>query len=119
MGDDERRRSQVVGLNVRRNTAFEVTVAGKNGSRDQALFVDRLGDRSRQRTGIADAGRAAEADEVEAERIEILLEASGFEIGGNDLRTGSQRRLDPRLGLEALGNCIAGQKAGRNQHARV
>ncbi len=119
MSNDERRRSKVVCLHVRRNAAFEVTVAGQNGSRDQALFVDRLGDRCRQWTGVTDASRAAEADEVEAKRIQILLESSGFKISGNHLRAGSKRGLDPRLGLEALGNCVAGQKTSSNQHAWV
>lgn len=39
VSDDERRRSKVVCLHVRRNAAFEVTVAGQNGSRDQALSL--------------------------------------------------------------------------------
>jgi hypothetical protein len=72
IGHDQRRRGEVVGLHVRRDAAFEVAVAGQHAGGDQALVVDGLGDRRRQRAGVADAGGAAEADEVEAERIEVV-----------------------------------------------
>ncbi len=85
VSDDEGRRGQIVRLHVRRDTAFEVAVTGENAGRNQALVVDRLGDRRRQRAGVADAGRAAEANEVETDRIEILLKARLVEIFGNHL----------------------------------
>ena len=56
---------------------------------------------SRQRAGVADAGRAAVADEVEAERVEGLGRARRARVLGDDLRARRQRRLDPRLALEA------------------
>ena len=119
VGDDERRRGQVVRLDVRRDATLEVAVARKHAGRDQPLVVDRLGDRRRQRSGVADAGRAAEADEVEAQLVEVFLQAGLGEILGNNLRSGCQRGLDPGLRLQALGDRVAGQQAGGDQHARV
>ena len=75
ISDHQRRRSEIVGAAVGRHAAFEIAVAGEDADRDQVLLVDRLADRLRQRARIADAGRAAVADEVEAERVEVFAEA--------------------------------------------
>ena len=69
ISDHQRRRGEIIGAAVGRHAAFEVAVAGKDADRDQVIVVDRLADRLWQRAGIADAGRAAVADEVEAERV--------------------------------------------------
>ncbi len=119
VGDDERRRGEIVRLHVGADAAFEVAVAGQHGGGDEAVLVDRLGDLRRQRAGVADAGGAAEADEIEAELVEVGLQAGLVEIGGDDLRSGRQRGLHPRLRLEALRDGIARQQAGGDQHARV
>ena len=71
IGDDQRRRGQIVGLHVRTDAAFEVAVTRQHGGGDDAVVVDRLRDIFRQRAGIADAGGAAEADQVEADLVEI------------------------------------------------
>ena len=71
VGDDERRRGEVVRPHVRVHAALEVAVAREHRGGDEVVVVDRLRDRLRQRAGIADAGGAAEADEVEAERVEV------------------------------------------------
>ena len=42
------------------------------------------------------------ADEVEAERVEVGLQAGLVEIVGDHLRAGRQRGLHPRLDLQAL-----------------
>ena len=42
---------------------------------ERSLLVDRLGDLGRERTGVADARRAAVADDVEAELRERLHQA--------------------------------------------
>ncbi len=97
VGDDQRRRCEVVRLHIRRHATFEIAVAGKNAGCNQALVVDCLGDRRRQRAGIANAGGAAEADEIEAERVEIGLQAGLRQVFGNDLATGCQRCLYPGL----------------------
>ena len=67
VSDDQRRRGEIVGAHVRVDAAFEVAVAGKHGGSDEIVLADGLGDFRRQRAGIADAGRAAEADQIEAE----------------------------------------------------
>ncbi len=72
-----------------------------------------------QRAGVADAGGAAEADKVEAEGVEGFLQAGLLEVVGDDLRAGRERGLHPRRGLQALGDGVAGQKAGADQHAGV
>src|SRR5256885_9044430 len=42
-----------------------------------------------------------------------------FRSVGDDLRARRQRRLHPRLGLQALGARVARHEAGGDQHARV
>ena len=119
VGDHQRRRGEIVGAHVGVDAAFEVAVAREHRRRHQIVLVDRLGDFLRQRTGIADAGGAAEADQVEAERVEILLQAGFLVVVGDHLRARRERGLDPRLDLEALGDGLAGQQAGRDHHARI
>ena len=119
IGDDQRRRGQVVGLHVGRHAALEIAVAGQHRRGDQPLVVDGLGDRRRQRAGIADAGGAAEADQVEADLVELLLQARLVEIFGDHLAARGERGLDPRLLLQAAPVGVAGEQAGAHQHARV
>jgi hypothetical protein len=45
VGHDQRRRGQIVGLDVRVHAAFEVAVARQDRGRDQGVVVDRLRDR--------------------------------------------------------------------------
>ncbi len=77
IGDDQRRAGQVVGFHIGIDAAFEVAVAGEHAGDDQVVFLDGFGDRLGQRAAVADAGRAAVADGVEAELFEVLVEA-GF-----------------------------------------
>ena len=119
IGDDEGRRGQIVGLHIRVDAAFEVAVARDHGGGDGAVVVDGLGDLFGQRAGVADAGGAAVTDEVEAELVELLLQAGVGEIFAHDLRARRQRGLHPGLGAQALGHRIARQQARRDQHAGV
>ena len=75
IGDDERRRGEIVGAHVGADPPLEIAVAGEHRGGDQVVLVDRLADRLGQRPGIADAGGAAIAGEVEAERVQILGQA--------------------------------------------
>ena len=63
----------------------------------RSLLGDRGGDLLRQRPAVADAGRAAVADEVEAELVEVLGQPGAVEVLGDDLRARRERGLDPRL----------------------
>ena len=119
VGDHQRRRREIVGAHVGVDAAFEVAIAREHRGGDQIAVVDRLGILRRQRTGIADAGGAAEADQIEAELVEILLQAGLLEIFADHLRAGRQRGLHPRLGGQALGRGLARQQAGADHHARI
>ena len=68
MGDDERRRGEIIGLNIGADAALEIAVAGENRRGDNAIVVDGLRDFRRQGTRVADACRAAVADGLEAQR---------------------------------------------------
>jgi hypothetical protein len=72
IGDHERRRGEVVRPHVGVHPSLEVAVAREHGYRDQIGLMHRLRDVLGQRARVADAGGAAVADEVEAERVEIL-----------------------------------------------
>ena len=66
--DDQRRRREVVRPHLGMNAALEVAVAGQHG-RDDQLAARSIASEIvvGQRTAVADARRAAVADEVEAE----------------------------------------------------
>ena len=119
VGDNERRRGEIVRLHIGVDATLEVAVARQHGRGDDVVLVDRLGDDFRQRTGVADAGRAAIADQIEADLVEILLQAGVGEVFADNLRARRQRGLHPRLRLQALGDGVARQQAGGDQHARV
>ena len=101
------------------DAAFEVAVAGQHRRGDQIVLVDGLGDFLRQRSGIADAGGAAEADQIEAELVEVLLQAGFRQIFADHLRARRERGLDPRLDGEAFGHRLAGEQAGADHDARI
>ncbi|GJE04384.1 hypothetical protein GMJLKIPL_6346 [Methylobacterium isbiliense] len=119
VGHHEGRRGEVVRPHVRIHPALEVAVAREHGGRDDVVVVDRLRDRRGQRPGIADAGGAAEAHEVEAERVEALLQAGLLQVLGDDLAARRERGLHPGLGAQALGHRVAGEQPRPDHHARV
>ena len=75
VGDDERRRGEVVRLHLGVDPGLEVAVAGEHGADDEVALLDSDRDLLRQRAGVSDAGRAAVADGVEAELLEIVRQA--------------------------------------------
>ena len=94
---DERRRGEVVHLHLRVDAPLEVAVPREDGRDDEVGPLHGLGDRLGKRAGVADAGRAAVADEVEAERLEVGHEARVLEVVRDDLRAGRERGLHPGL----------------------
>jgi len=64
VGDDERRRGQVVHLHVGVDAPLEVAVARQHRADRQVVGVDGRGDLVRERTGVADSGRASIADRL-------------------------------------------------------
>ena len=95
IGDHQRRRSEIVGAHVGVDAAFEIAIAREHRGGDEIVVVDRLGILRRQRAGIADAGGAAEADEIEAELVEILLQAGLLEIFGRPLASRARATSSP------------------------
>src|SRR5439155_25397358 len=91
---------EVVRLHLGMDPRLEVAVPGQHRADDEIALADRFGDLVRQRPGVPDARRAAVADRVEAELVEVLLQPRLLVILRHDLRPRSQRRLDPRLALQ-------------------
>ena len=96
VGDDERRGHEVVGAHVDVDAALEVAIAREHADGDEAVLVDAFGHVGGERAGVADAGGAAVADDVEAQLFEIGQQAGLLVVVGDDARAGSERGLDPR-----------------------
>jgi hypothetical protein len=71
------------------------------------------------RTGISHARRAAEADRIEAERVERRLQAARLEVIGDHARARRKRGLDPGLGLQAATRRVAREQSGAQHKRRV
>ena len=69
VSDDERRRHQEIRFDVLMNARLEIAVARQNRSGDQIVFDDLFFDARIERTGIADAGRAAVTDEIKTDFV--------------------------------------------------
>ena len=78
--DDERRRREVVRLHLGVDARLEVAVAREHCADDEIPLGDRLRDLLRQRAGVADARRAAVADGVEAELVEVAVETGALVV---------------------------------------
>lgn len=94
VGNDERRRSQVVGFHLRVNAAFKVPVTGQYGGYRHIVVGDRFADFVRKRTGVPDASRAAVTGNVEAERFERLDQARFGQVLGDNQGARRQAAFD-------------------------
>ena len=119
VGDDQRRRGEIVGAHVGIDAALEIAIAREHRRGNEVLVVDRFRDLRRKRAGIADAGGAAEADEVVAELVQILLQARLVQIFRHHLRAGRQRGLDPRLDGEPFLRRLAREEPRADHDVRV
>ncbi len=72
-----------------------------------------------ERAGIADAGRAAVADGLEAELVEIGLQPVLRQVVGHDARAGRERGLDRRSDLQAALDRLLRQQPRRQHDRRV
>src|SRR3546814_11566867 len=97
---ESRRRGKEIGAHVRRYATFEIAIAGKHSGRDNVITVDRLADRRCQWAAVADAGGAAIADQIEADSIQMLLQASFGKVVGHQLRSDERR-----VGKEWVSTC--------------
>ena len=113
VGDAQGGRGQVVHLHVGVDPALEVAVAREDRDDGEVLGVNDVRDLVGQRPAVADAGRAAVADEVKAELVEVLGQPGAVEVLGHDLGARGQRGLDPRLDLQAPLDRVARQDARR------
>ncbi len=90
VGDHQRRRGEEGMVDLPMDPAGEVAIAREHGRRRDAALLDRLGHLGHQRAGVADAGGAAEADDAEAERLQVGEEAAAPQIFRR--RAGTRRR---------------------------
>ena len=72
-----------------------------------------LGDLRVERAAVADARRAAVADDAEAELLERLEQARGLVVLGHRARARRERRLDRRLDASGRGRSRSGRAARR------
>ena len=117
--DDERRRHEEIRLDVLVDACLEIAIAGKHRRGDQIIFHHGILDRRMQRTGIADARRAAVADEVETEFVEERLQTGLVQIIGDDARAGRERRLDGGIDRESALDGLFREQTGGQHDARI
>ena len=117
--DHQWRRRQVGRSDLRVDAGFEVSVAAEDRRDDQAVVLDGLGHGVRKRPAVADARRAAVADDVELQRLEIREQTGPHEIVGDDARARRQARLDRGTDFESLLDSLFGQQAGAEHHQRI
>src|SRR5690606_32772865 len=65
-----------------------------------------------QRAGVADAGGATVTNRVEAQLVQVGLEAGFLEVVGDDARTGRERGLHDGIDLEAAFNGLLREQTG-------
>src|SRR4029453_19203330 len=105
-------RGEVVRLYLGVDPRLEVPVAREDGADDEIALFDGRGDLGRQRARVSDAGRAAVADGVEAELLEVRGQPGALVVLRHDLGAGRQARLHPRLALEAALRRLLREQAG-------
>ena len=113
VGDHQRRRGEVARAHLRVDAALEVAVAARAPRRPPGRSPRRP---RRPASGsgprVADAGRAAVADEVEARaRRAARVRPGALEVVGDDARARREARLDPRLRLQAALDRLLGEQA--------
>src|SRR4029078_13097491 len=116
---DERRRREVVRLDLAVDARLEVAVAGEDGADDEVAVGDGGADPLRQRALFPDTVRAAVAHGVEPELVEVRVEARRAVVLAYDLRARSEGGLDPRPTLEPALDGLLRKEAGGDHHRRV
>ena len=117
--DHERRGCEVARPDQRMDPALEVAVAREHGDHGEVVLGHGVRHLLRQRPRVPDARRAPEPHEREAELVEVRREPGRVEVLGHDARTRSERRLDPRLGVQARLDGLLREQAGREHHGGV
>ena len=86
---DERRAHEEVRLHALVDARFEVAVPRQHACGDEVVRRERVFELAIERARIADARRAAESDDVEAEPVEERLQAGLREVLAHDTRAGA------------------------------
>ena len=119
VGHHQRRRRQPIGAHLLMYATLEVAIAGEHGRHHQIAGLDGRRDRLRQRAGVADAGGAAVAHQVEADPVQVFLQAGGSQILGDHFRPRGKRGLHPRLDAQAALQGLLGDETGAQHHRRI
>src|SRR5207245_1962181 len=78
--DDQRRTHQEIRLHTLMHSRFEVAIAAEHACADEVVLADRFFNARIEWSRVADARRAAVADQVEAEFVQITLKPGLLEI---------------------------------------
>ncbi|MNJ47101.1 hypothetical protein D3C77_422480 [compost metagenome] len=90
IGHHQRRRGQPVGFHQRMHPAFKVAVAREHRGHGEVGAGNGFFDGLVQRSGVADAGGAAVADQIETQFIQIGRKACSLVVVGHYLGAGGQ-----------------------------
>jgi len=119
VGHDQRRRGEVVELDLGVHAAFEIAVAREHRAHREIPRGDGLADLRRQRSGVADAGSAAIADQKKADLFQRAQQRRFLQVIGDHQRARCQRGLDPGLGLESARGGLLGDQPRSQHHRRI
>ena len=100
--DDERRRHEKIRANALMNARLEIAIAGEHRGRNDIVLHHGVLNLRGERSGVADAGRATVAHEIEAKLIEIRLQSSLGQIVSHDARTGRQGSFYDGIGPQSF-----------------
>ena len=101
------------------DAGLKVAVARKNRCCDEIVVGDGLLNLGVEWSGVSDACRAAVADGLESEPVEIRLEAGLLKVCGDDTGAGSQGGLHRGVHGESGLDGLPGQEARREHDAGV
>ena len=118
-GHDQRWGHEEVGFDALVHARFEVAVARKDGGRHDIQLGQRVFHRTRQGTGVADAGGAAVAHDVEAEPVQIRLQAGLVEVIADDTRAWGEGGFHHGVHAQTAFDGFFGQQSRREHDAGV
>lgn len=89
VGNDQRRRSQIVSSGLGVNSTFKVSVTRKNSSSNKVVILDNLvEDRIDEITRVTNTGHATITSMGETQSVHVLSNTSLFVVLSDNLRTG-------------------------------
>jgi len=119
IGNNERRRGQIVGSGQGMDSAFEVSVTRKDGTSNEITFLDSFRDFLGEVTGVTDTGHATVTSNVETEFIKELVDTGLLEIFSDDTRSWGEGSLDVRLDLQSFGQGVSGNETSSHHDTWV